>query len=78
MFSEVFQDPADLTTQVIDPAAQRMAEYLSTEGNVSVDKIAQLSGLDTHSLEKILQDRPSFTARWNQGFSILVDDLTAF
>lgn len=77
-FNEAVQDFVyDPTTQVIDPAAQRMAEYMATEGNVSVEQISQLSGLDLKSLEKILRERPSFFAKWNHAFNVLVDDMSA-
>jgi len=77
-FVEVQQDFVyDQHMKAIDPAAQRMAEFLSTKDKLPVDQIAQIAGLDQHSLTKVLRERPSFTTRWNQGFNILLDDVTS-
>jgi len=64
----------DATTQSIDHAAQRMAEFLATEGGLPVNRIAEISGLDAHSLDKALRQRPGFTTRWNQGFNVLLEE----
>lgn len=75
-FFEAKQDFVfDQNTVAIDPAAQRMAEFLSTKDKLPVDQIAQIAGLDKTSLSKVLRERPSFTTRWNQGFNILLNDV---
>merc|ERR1712232_25446 len=78
-YVEMMQDLVYNTkTQWIDPAVQRLAEYLSAERKYSPEEIAEIAGVDAESLKLILKQRPSFTTRWHQGFNILVlDDINS-
>mmetsp|Transcript_101699 Transcript_101699/g.323139 ORF Transcript_101699/g.323139 Transcript_101699/m.323139 type:complete len:762 (+) Transcript_101699:133-2418(+) len=61
--------------QEVDPAAQRLAECLSSRHNVCVEEIANVSGLDAETLQQVLQQKPSFTTRWNHAFNIPLRDV---
>merc|ERR1740121_1148983 len=75
-FEEPLQDfTYDGKIKPIDAAAQRLAEFLSTEHQLPVESMSKISGIDPYSLENMLKERPSFTTRWNQGFNILLDDV---
>mmetsp|Transcript_23772 Transcript_23772/g.54926 ORF Transcript_23772/g.54926 Transcript_23772/m.54926 type:complete len:641 (-) Transcript_23772:153-2075(-) len=65
----------DAKAQMIDPAAQRLAEYLASEHKCDVERIAHVSGLDSRSLARVLQEMPSFTCSWDHGTNILLKDL---
>jgi len=68
-------DITDVEGQVISAPEQRMAEYLYKEKGMSLEDIAEISGLDSESLERVIKNRPSYTAVWNHGFNILVKNL---
>merc|ERR1711920_666006 len=75
-YVEMMQDfTYNTRTQKIDPAVQRLAEYLSQEQRYTAEQIADIAGVDAESLKMILKQRPSFTTRWHQGFNIVIENV---
>eukprot|EP00929_Paragymnodinium_shiwhaense_P056131 TRINITY_DN28103_c1_g1_i1.p1 TRINITY_DN28103_c1_g1~~TRINITY_DN28103_c1_g1_i1.p1 ORF type:complete len:846 (-),score=126.90 TRINITY_DN28103_c1_g1_i1:315-2852(-) len=68
----------DPRLKAMDPVHQRLAEVLRHRFGANVKDIASLSGLDEHTLETVMKQRPSFTTRWDHAIHILlVDPLNA-
>lgn len=73
-YEEMLQDMVyNLNTKEVDPAVQRLAEYLTEHTQHTAEQVADIAGVDRDSLKRLLQQRPSFTTRWHQGFHELVN-----
>merc|ERR1719373_667969 len=66
VYREEVHDPNALD---VDPAIQRMVEFLAFE-NHSHEQIMKVSGLSKEQVARILERRPSFHTKWNQSIHI--------
>lgn len=53
---------------------QRCIEHLATEADYPIEQVAQIAGVSEACVQKVLDAKPSFSTRWNQGFQILLAD----
>lgn len=57
----------------VDICAQRMVEYMHQEKK-TLEEIAAISGLSKNIISKIVSQKPSFTARWDQIVRVPLND----
>jgi len=60
----------------VDPAIQRMVEFMDMEGTPR-EEILAVSGLSKEKVSRILELRPTFHSKWNQSIHIPIESASA-